>query len=225
MSADTGAKFTNGRGDKIPKHKDFMVVGAGNTDMKSTSVNFSGNNRQDYSLVDRFSGSMYRLNEDPVLEMSLTYTAVYNIAIGLRAQLPNDSIEAITLRSMLNFNRVYQMQMLRLADSFMAFYPVGTTDEQVEDGSWLQYGEGKTLKDSINSFIDSLGEERATEMRGSAKFKSIIGGGQLSLDEILVQATEHSTTLFEQEFERVTGFNFKTGKNKNGVLWNATTTS
>jgi MoxR-like ATPase len=225
MSADTGAKFTNGRGDKIPKHKDFMVVGAGNTDMKSTSVNFSGNNRQDYSLVDRFSGSMYRLNEDPELEMSLTYTAVYNIAIGLRAQLPKDSIEAITLRSMLNFNRVYQMQMLRLTDSFMAFYPVGTTDEQVEDGSWLQGGEGKTLKDSIYSFINSLGEDRATEMESSAKFKSIIGGGQLNLEQILVQATENSTTLFEQEFERVTGFNFKTGKNKNGVLWNASTPS
>ena len=58
MSADKGALLTNGKGEKIPKHDDFMVIGAGNTDMKSVSVNFSGNNRQDYSLVDRFSGSM-----------------------------------------------------------------------------------------------------------------------------------------------------------------------
>lgn len=223
MSADNGAKLTNGKGDKIVKHPDFMVVGAGNTDMKSTSVNFSGNNRQDYSLVDRFSGSMYQVNEDPVLEMSLTYTAIYNISQGLRAQLPKDSIEAITLRSMLNFNRVYQMQMLRLLDSPMAFYPVGSTKEEIDNGTWLQSGEGKTLKDSIMSFINSLGTERAENMKRLAEFKSIEGSGNvLNLDQILLQATEQTTSLFEQEFKRLTGFNVKTGKNDKGVLWNAT---
>lgn len=223
MSADDGAKLTNGRGDKIIKHPDFMVVGAGNTDMKSTSVNFSGNNRQDYSLVDRFSGSMYQINEDPILEMSLTYTAVYNISQGLRLQLPKDSIEAITLRSMLNFNRVYQMQMLRLLDSPMAFYPVGTTKEEIDNGTWLQSGEGKTLKDSIMSFINSLGTERAENMKRLAEFKSIEGSGNvLNLDQIILQATEQTTSLFEKEFKRLTGFYVKTGKNDKGVLWNAT---
>ena len=222
MSADEGAKLTNGKGDKIVKHPDFMVVGAGNTDMKSTSVNFSGNNRQDYSLVDRFSGSMYQIEEDPILERSLTYTAIYNIAEGLRAQLPKDSIEAITLRSMLNFNRVYQMQMLRLLDSPMAFYPVGTTQEQIDNGTWLQSGEGKTLKDSIMSFINSLGKERAENMIRLATFKSIEGSGNvLNLETILLQATEQTTSIFEQEFKRLTGFNVKTGKNDGGVLWNA----
>jgi len=223
MSADDGAQFTNGRGDKIVKHPDFMVIGAGNTDMKSTSVNFSGNNRQDYSLVDRFSGSMYQINEDPKLEMSLTYTAVYNISQGMRAPhvLPSDSVEAITLRSMLNFNRVYQMQMLRLIDSPMAFYPVGTTKEEIENGTWSQNGEGKTLKDSIYSFINSLGKERADNMIANAKFKSIIGSGMLTLDQILVQATEQSTSLFESEFEKLTGFNIRTGKNKAGVSFDA----
>lgn len=222
MSADEGAKLTNGKGEKIVKHPDFMVVGAGNTDMKSTSVNFSGNNRQDYSLVDRFSGSMYQIEEDPILERSLTYTAIYNIAEGLRAQLPKDSIEAITLRSMLNFNRVYQMQMLRLLDSPMAFYPVGTTQEQIDNGTWLQSGEGKTLKDSIMSFINSLGKERAENMIRLATFKSIEGSGNvLNLETILLQATEQTTSIFEQEFKRLTGFNVKTGKNDGGVLWNA----
>jgi cobaltochelatase CobS len=222
MSADVGALLTNGKGDKIVKHPDFMVVGAGNTDMKSTSVNFSGNNRQDYSLVDRFSGSMYQIEEDPILEREKNYTAVYNIAEGLRKQLPKDSIEAITLRSMLNFSRVYQMQMLRLLDSPMAFYPVGTTQEQIDNGTWLQKGDGKTLKDSIMSFINSLGKERAENMIRLAQFNSITGSGNiLNLEQILLQATEQTTSVFEEDFKRITGFNVKTGKNDAGVLWNA----
>jgi hypothetical protein len=165
---------------------------------------------------------MYQIEEDPILERSLTYTAIYNIAEGLRAKLPKDSIEAITLRSMLNFNRVYQMQMLRLLDSPMAFYPVGTTQEQIDNGTWLQSGEGKTLKDSIMSFINSLGKERAENMIRLATFKSIEGSGNvLNLEQIILQATEQTTSIFEQEFKRLTGFNVKTGKNDAGVLWNA----
>ena len=73
------------------------------------------------------------------------------------------------------------------------------------------------------SFINSLGTERAENMKRLAEFKSIEGSGNvLNLDQILLQATEQTTSLFEQEFKRLTGFNVKTGKNDKGVLWNAT---
>lgn len=209
MSADKGALLTNGKGEKIPKHDDFMVIGAGNTDMKSVSVNFSGNNRQDYSLVDRFSGSMYIVGVNESLERKLTYSAVYNIADGIRKKLPDDSIEAITLRSMLNFNRIYQMEMLRKIESPLAFYPVGTSEEDIEQGN---VEGGKTLKDSIDSWLDSLGKDRATTMKATTEFKSVLSDNMLTLDQILDEATEQSVSLFKGEFERLTGYNATTGK-------------
>lgn len=209
MSADKGALLTNGKGEKIPKHDDFMVIGAGNTDMKSVSVNFSGNNRQDYSLVDRFSGSMYVVGVNESLERKLTYSAVYNIADGIRKKLPDDSIEAITLRSMLNFNRIYQMEMLRKIESPLAFYPVGTSEEDIEQGN---VEGGKTLKDSIDSWLDSLGKDRATTMKATTEFKSVLSDNMLTLDQILDEATEQSVSLFKGEFERLTGYNATTGK-------------
>jgi|APLak6261666879_1056058.scaffolds.fasta_scaffold00289_2 cobaltochelatase CobS len=209
MSADKGALLTNGKGEKIPKHDDFMVIGAGNTDMKSVSVNFSGNNRQDYSLVDRFSGSMYVVGVNESLERKLTYSAVYNIADGIRKKLPDDSIEAITLRSMLNFNRIYQMEMLRKIESPLAFYPVGTSEEDIEQGN---VEGGKTLKDSIDSWLDSLGKDRATTMKATTEFKSVLSDNMLTLDQILDEATEQSVSLFKTEFARLTSYDATSGK-------------
>jgi hypothetical protein len=72
------------------------------------------------------------------------------------------------------------------------------------------------------SFINSLGKERAENMIRLATFKSIEGSGNvLNLEQIILQATEQTTSIFEQEFKRLTGFNVKTGKNDAGVLWNA----
>lgn len=209
MSADKKALLTNGKGEKIPKHDDFMVIGAGNTDMKSVSVNFSGNNRQDYSLVDRFSGSMYIVGVNESLERKLTYSAVYNIADGIRKKLPDDSIEAITLRSMLNFNRIYQMEMLRKIESPLAFYPVGTSEEDIEQGN---VEGGKTLKDSIDSWLDSLGKDRATTMKATMEFKSVLSDNMLTLDQILDEATEQSVSLFKTEFARLTSYDATSGK-------------
>ena len=214
------AIIVNGKGEKIKKHPDFMVIGTGNTDMKSVSVNFSGNNRQDYSLVDRFSGSMYKLDLDETLERSLVHTAVFNIGMGLRDEkvLPPDSIEAITLRSMLNFNRIYQLEMLRSIESPIAFYPIGTSDKEIEDGTWKG---GKTLKDSVYSFGESLGEDRWKNMRNKAEFRSIINPSiNVKMDEILEQAKMQTTTLFKEEYKRLTGYDPTTGKNDKGKSWN-----
>lgn len=201
--------ITNGRGEKIKKHPDFMVIGAGNTDLKSVGSNFSGNNRQDYSLVDRFTGSFYEIKEDLVKEKELTYLAVYNVSQGLRAflQRTEDSVEAITLRSMLNFNRTYQEEMLRLTRSPLAFYPVGTTEEDKQRGKT----QGKTLEDSVMSFVNSLGSDRKTNLINTAKFQAITTQNVVTLEEILIEARD-TISIFEEEFPIKTGFNLKTGK-------------
>lgn len=207
MSAEENARITSGRGESIPKHKDFMVIGAGNTDMKSTSGNFSGNNRQDYSLVDRFTGSMYEIKEDKVLEAELSYRAVYNVAQGLRdfLQLTEDSIEAITLRSILNFNRIYQLEMLRLARSPLAFSPVGTEREGNKP-----FAQAKTLSDSVYSFVDTLAKDRAKNLKEKARFQSLSTGNVINLEAMLLEAKEE-ITIFDEDFKRLKGCDPRTG--------------
>ena len=201
--------IVNGKGEKIAKHKDFMVIGTGNTDMKSVSVNFSGNNRQDYSLVDRFVGSMYKVDYDYALEYSLCYTAILNIGAGLRNSsvlAAEGTVEAITLRSMLNFNRIYQNQMLKISESPNATWSFGVTDEDIEGGDARI---GKTLKDSVMSFVISLGEARANTVKRDARFKSLKNPtNMVTLEEILKEASE-DTIGFSRQYGLFSGMDVK----------------
>ena len=222
-SNDVDAPLTNGEGRVILKHPQFAVIATGNTDMKSQSVNFSGNNRQDYSLVDRFVGSMYVMGFDLVKERRLSYTAIYNLAQGLRKTptlMAADCPEAITLRSMMAFKRTYQLEMLRKMRSPCAFRPLGVSLEYAKknglvdsDGNIL----GKTLRDSVDSFIDSLGVDRARKVKLDAKFDSPVSGASVGYEQYMVDCVS-ATALFKKEYEDrthvnpVTGINKETGK-------------
>jgi cobaltochelatase CobS len=162
--------ITDGKGDKIRKNPQFCVIATGNTDMKSISANFSGNNRQDYSLVDRFAGSFYEIGFDTPLEKSLTYDLVYECSILIRDVLTKDesSIESVSLRTMLNFNRVYEQQGLRLINGNEEFtYKPITISERQKDGRIKTIPMAKTLKDSITSFINTLPTAKQTEVRAT----------------------------------------------------------
>jgi cobaltochelatase CobS len=138
--------------------------------MKSLSANFSGNNRQDYSLVDRFAGSFYEIGFDTDLEKSLTYDLVYECSMMIRDVLVRDesSIESVSLRTMLNFNRVYEQQGLRFINGNEEFtYQAITVSETDKDGRKKKVVLAKTLKDSIKSFINTLPSAKQTEVRAT----------------------------------------------------------
>jgi cobaltochelatase CobS len=215
------AYITNGEGIKLLKHPQFGCIATGNTDMKTVGASFSGNNRQDYSLVDRFTGSMYIIKENEELEMRLTYKIVYNICEGLRKhmQLDPNAIEAITLRSMLNFNRTYQVQMLREIGSPMALNIAGLTKEETLDNPLM----GKTIEKAIMSFINTLGVDRASVLTRDARFESVKNTGtQKNLIEILVEAPTLISQFKEQftaktNYDPKTGINLSTGKKLEGI--------
>lgn len=169
--------ITDGKGDLRKRGKGFCVIGTGNTDMKTTSTNYSGNNRQDYSLVDRFAGSYYEISYDVDLERSLTYDKVYNISIAIRNFLNKDasSVEFVSLRTMLNFNRIYEQEVLREIGSPYAIKQIEII-KKLPSGSSMKIT-GKTLADSINSFIDSLPEQKRIELR-----KQVDINGMLMMD-------------------------------------------
>jgi cobaltochelatase CobS len=163
--------ITDGKGDLRKRGKGFCVIGTGNTDMKTTSTNYSGNNRQDYSLVDRFAGSFYEIGYDIDLEKSLTYTKVYNISVAIRNFLNKDasSVEFISLRTMLNFNRIYEQEILRELKS-----PYAIPQIKIVDKSRGVQIDGKTLADSVNSFIESLPEQKRIDLRKAVDVKGML---------------------------------------------------
>ena len=167
--------ITDGKGDKIRKNKNFCVMATGNTDMKSISVNFSGNNRQDYSLVDRFAGSFYEINYDSKLEQSLTYTIVYKVSILLRTELDIDekSVESVSLRTMLNFNRIFEQEYLRKIKSPYAVEPIKIGGK----------GMGKTFAESVQSFVATLPD--AAQQRIAKTDAQDLAASDFPLDEFI----------------------------------------
>ena len=155
--------IVNGRGQKIYKGQDaknddirfrFGVIGTGNTDMMNVGNKYGGNQRQDYSLVDRFAGSYYKIENNPTLEKSLTYPYVWRICNALRDFLEaNKLLQSISLRTMLNFNRTYEQEMLNFFESVYS--------DEIFDAQGKRVSP-KTLDDSLISF-QSMMEESAVE--------------------------------------------------------------
>lgn len=139
-----------GKLESIPHEFRFCVIATGNTDMMTVSNKYSGNQRQDYSLVDRFAGSFYEVVRDKETEMQLIYSYVYKIADAMSAFLDTkpEAIQSISLRTMLNFNRTYEQEMLTKIDSPFA--------DQIFDNNGKKIAKTKTLKDSLDSFIESM---------------------------------------------------------------------
>ncbi len=189
-----GYEITDGKGDKIPKNENFYVIATGNTDMKSQSLNYSGNNRQDYSLIDRFVGSFHYVNYNEITEMSRIYPRVYKIALMLRTYIDSDpeSFESVSLRTMLNFSRTYQAEMLHNIGSKFA--------QNLEDYAGANVI-GKSLSDSVNSLIATLPMQKQAELQTKAiavTYKNIITGDSVDVSQTIGNALGESEN--EEEF-------------------------
>ncbi len=164
--------IVNGRGEKISKGGEqpdddlkfrFCVIGTGNTDMMNVGNKYSGNQRQDYSLVDRFAGSYYYLEANPIQEMRLTYPYVYGVCNAIRKFLDaRDAIQSVSLRTMLNFNRTYEQEMLYKLDSPYA--------DDIKDNDGISVPP-KSIEDSINSFLGMLEKNMRIALEDDAEFR------------------------------------------------------
>lgn len=180
--------IVNGRGEKIYKGQDaqdadlrfrFCVIATGNTDMINVGNKYTGNQKQDYSLVDRFAGSYYEIGNDPVKEMLLTYPLVYKICNAIRTFLDSkkDAVQSISLRTMLNFNRTYEQQMLYYYESVLADEIFNNNGERVPP---------KNLDDSIDSFLNLFEKNMREELR--------------NYDELKTAMSENSQTKAQNDF-------------------------
>jgi cobaltochelatase CobS len=175
--------ITDGKGDKIRKKEGFGVIATGNTTMKEISSNFSGNNRQDYSLVDRFAGSFYEIKY-PEFEKDIIYPQVFRVSTIIRELLDRDetSVESISLRTMLNFNRIYEQEYLRKIRS-----PFAKAVIKVGGKNWA-----KTFEESIKSFVKTLPPAKQDDI-----YKNT--------DAMNLAKDPYPTEKFEEEFLKIHG--------------------
>jgi len=192
--------IVNGKGQKIKKGQDqedenlkyrFCVIGTGNTDMMNVGNKYGGNQRQDYSLVDRFAGSFYTLDADPIKEKELTYPYVFGVANAMRKFLNNiDAVQSISLRTMLNFNRTYEQEMLYKIESPFA------DDIYSNDGRQVA---PKSVEDSISSFLSILEPNMRKQLEDDPEFRQERG-------------RKPDDNTFIRQFEAKYGLNPRTGK-------------
>jgi hypothetical protein len=132
------------------KAKRFGVIGTGNTDMKTLSTKFGGNNRQDYSLVDRFSGAYYKITFTYTMEFEakVTFAIVREFMYPIRDFLAKqqDVAESVSARTVLNVNRIYLQERLIQVQSPLALKINGMIPNEPL----------KTFGDSILNFINGF---------------------------------------------------------------------
>jgi len=167
--------ITNGRGEKCYKGEEskdkeyrfrFCVIGTGNTDMMNVGNKYGGNQRQDYSLVDRFAGSYYTIEQDALKEQTLTYNYVYGVCSALRSFLESkDAIQSISLRTMLNFNRTFEQEMLFRIGSPYA--------DEIKNGAGVVIPP-KNINDSIESFKSMMERNLRDELENFQPFRDAI---------------------------------------------------
>ena len=182
--------IVDGKGSRIPKHPDFCVIATGNTDMKSPTKNYSGNNVQDYSLVDRFVGSYYNVTENIDEERRNTHRPAFLVCLMLRNWIVSkgeDMVESISFRTMLNFSRSYQAQKMH------------------EMGAYFDTMQGrktsKTLRDSVVSFVNTLPPKARTDF-----------GNETQVNQIMDNPTRFMTdSVFLFDFWTMTGFDAMDG--------------
>lgn len=152
-AAKPGAIIYDGDNQPHKKHKNFGVIATGNVIGKGHSLKYAGNNKQDASLLDRFSSSIYMVEFNRELEQSLVFPQVFEICDKMRNELlAMESEEIMTLRTMLNLNRIFVLEMER------------------EMGAIPAVKGGKTLKDGLESYLAAMDESEAIRLKEKVVF-------------------------------------------------------
>lgn len=96
-------------GENISKHKLFACIATGNVYPNSTDMAYAANNKQDLSLLDRFSGSVYFLQKDEKFEKQrIQIPFIWNVADAIRTVIEENKWEAqISLRWMIGARNIF----------------------------------------------------------------------------------------------------------------------
>lgn len=170
VKADSERAFiTNTRGDRFRKKNGFAVIATGNVYPNTESSAYGANNKQDLSLLDRFSGSVYEIEKNPEFEKKAIlpgHLFLWAVADNIRSLIEKNKWEAqVSIRLMETSLRVYLAEMAGIKSG-----------EKMEDR--------KTYKDVIDSFIYTFTEVQQVEIKRSIKYDSLFSKHQYRKENI-----------------------------------------
>jgi len=156
------AVIFNSRRESFTKHENFACIATGNIYPDKESVLYGANNRQDMSLLDRFSGSIYFIEKNPVIEKQiLGNEMIWSICNELRSAIEELKYEAqLSLRFMQNARDTYNLEMAR--------------NEGETNG--ISANEGKTFKTAIDSFLSVFTLVQQKNLKERIRYEDLFTG-------------------------------------------------
>jgi len=154
------AVIFNARKESFTKHEQFACIATGNIYPDKESASYGANNKQDLSLLDRFAGSVYFIEKNPVIEREILQNdMVWSICDRLRSAIEELKYEAqISLRFMLNARDSYNLEMHRVKT-------------KAKDG--VKPSEGKTFKSSVDNYLSTFTEIQQKNLREKIRYREL----------------------------------------------------
>ena len=154
------AVIFNARKESFTKHEHFACIATGNIYPDKESVSYGANNKQDLSLLDRFAGSVYFIEKNPVIEREILQNdMVWSICDRLRSAIEELKYEAqISLRFMLNARDSYNLEMHR-------------NKTKGKDG--VKPSEGKTFRSSVDNYLSTFTEIQQKNLKEKIRYNEL----------------------------------------------------
>ena len=165
----------NSRKEQFKKHENFAVIATGNVYPNAEDSAYGANNKQDLSLLDRFSGSVYFIEKNIELEQEVVGIYwIWKLCNELRTVIETNQWEAqVSLRLMMNLRDTYLLEMVRFKDK----------------KGGMDADEGRTLKDGIDSFISTFTEEQSKELKQAIDYTKEIKSHQYRKKDVDLKTT------------------------------------
>ncbi len=155
------AVIFNSRRESFKKHENFACIATGNIYPDKESMSYGANNKQDLSLLDRFSGSVYFIEKNPSIEKQILQNdMLWSICNQLRSAIEELKYEAqLSLRFMQNARDSFSLEMQRIKS---------------KGKNGVDANEGKTFKSSIDSFLSVFTEIQRENLKTKINYVEFI---------------------------------------------------
>jgi cobaltochelatase CobS len=162
----SNATIRNGRGQTISKGK-LVIIGTGNTRLNETNLEYEANFKQDLSLQDRFVGSCYEV----MFNYRLEYTDIMKDFLFIWVYMIK--MREVIIAERYTYKAFVSMRILiSMRDSYRVYREwLSSPDETVEG---LKMSSPKTLKESLDSFLNLFNPNQIVVLKEKTKYDDFI---------------------------------------------------
>jgi MoxR-like ATPase len=150
----------NSRKESFVKHPDFGCIATGNIYPDKESMMYGANNKQDLSLLDRFSGSVYFIEKNPSIEKEiLQNNMLWSVCDKIRTVIEELKYEAqLSLRFMQNARDTFNLEMQRQTKT---------------SKNNINANDGKTFKSAVDSYLSTFTDVQRKNIKEKINYKDI----------------------------------------------------